>query len=174
MFPMNCSISGWDAFTISAPVLHRILPVTQRSVDRATTRRTTEPTQRTEATENVIRFHREGILGDHGVPRKVTRRRAATAQRTTPPPWVYFKLRKDETNHGKIMQIVIPLGGVKWVTGGETESMAVKEISYWEKLYPCSAPGSCPYKHTRTHSCAYTHKYIVSQHTHTLFIQGID
>ncbi|KAF3852465.1 hypothetical protein F7725_005820 [Dissostichus mawsoni] len=70
MSPMNCSSSGWEAFTISAPVLHRICPATQRSVDRATTSSTTEPTQSTEAAEKVIRFHSEGILRAHGARRK--------------------------------------------------------------------------------------------------------
>lgn len=63
---MNWSSSGCEAFTISTPVWHRIRPVTHRSVDRATTNRTTDKTQSTEATVNVIRFHREGILRAHG------------------------------------------------------------------------------------------------------------
>ncbi|TNN89636.1 hypothetical protein EYF80_000239 [Liparis tanakae] len=86
MSPMNCSSSGWDAFTISAPVLHKIRPVTHRSVDKATTRSTTEPTQSTEATEKVIRFHSEGISRAHAAPRKGTRGRAATAERTRRSP----------------------------------------------------------------------------------------
>lgn len=136
---MNCSSSGWDAFTISAPVLQRIRAVTHCSVERATTRRTTEPTQRTEAKENVTRFHSEGILGAHDAPRRVTRRRIATAKLVRWSPLVYSSfLKKQNFLHSKLLLVTrtTHLMSVSVShSGGKTESTAVEEISYREKPY---------------------------------------
>ncbi|KAG7221898.1 hypothetical protein INR49_016924 [Caranx melampygus] len=103
--PALLALSSLEQTIINIPdelvQLRMIRPVTHRSVDRATTNRTTDKTQSTEATVNVIRFHREGILRAHG---------AST---------------------------VCCLCRRKSHSGEETESMAVKEISYREKLYPC-------------------------------------
>ena len=141
---MNCSSSGCDAFTISAPVLHRIRPVTHRSVDRATTRSATEPTHSTEAAENVIRFHREGILRAHGAPREVTRRRAAAATSPRRSPWVHHIVR-ERKKHKHYGEEFLSRWGCVWVRAEEKpESTAVKGISYrGETLSLPRPPGPC-------------------------------
>lgn len=147
MSPTNCSSSGRDAFTRSAPVLHSIRALTQRSVDRATTSSTTEATHSAEATENVIRFHSDGILWPHGGLEKATRRRAAIATPPWPSTWVYSRVRKKQKQERR-MQFLLLICSIaskqERLRGGETKSMAVKEISYrGETLSLCVLHCSC-------------------------------
>lgn len=163
---MNWSSSGWDAFTISAPVLHKIRPVTHRSVDRATTKRTTEPIQRTEATEKVIRFHSEGILRAHGAPGEVTRRRAATAERTRQSPWAYALDWVRKINHNRrqtislgknvaCVDVWVTADERNWIYGGQKDPLPGETLSL-----PC-APGFCSI-------CASLCVCVTLTHTHTL------
>lgn len=100
---MNWSSSGFDAFTISTPVLQRIRPVTHRSVDKATTKRTTEPIQSAEATENVIRFHREGILRAHGAPRQEPQCALGDHHKFIPQFKKKERKRKEKKKHHKLL-----------------------------------------------------------------------
>lgn len=160
---MNWSSSGWDAFTISAPVLHKIRPVTHRSVDRATTKRTTEPIQRTEATEKVIRFHSEGILRAHGAPGEVTRRRAATAERTRQSPWAYALDWVRKINHNRRQTISLGKNvacvdvwvtaeeklNLWWSKGSVTGRNSIPALCAWVLLHLCVSVCLC---HTHTHT----------------------
>lgn len=149
MSPTNCSSSGRDALTRSAPVLHSIRALTQRSVDRATTSSTTEPTHSAEATENVIRFHSDGILWPHGGREKATRRQAAIATPPWPSTWVYsrvsvWKKHKEERRMHFLLAICSIASKQERLRRGETKSMAVKEISYrGETLSLCMLHCSC-------------------------------
>lgn len=156
MSPMNRSSSGWDAFTISAPVLQRIRAVTHCSVERATTSRTTEHTERTDATENVIGFHSEGILWAHDAPRKVTRRRAATAKRTLRLTWVYFINweRKNDHNHANIRNSFSKIFHASTCEPQRRRNKIYsgqRDLLLGETLSLLRAPASRSHAHTHTH-----------------------
>lgn len=146
---MKSSSSGRDAFTISAPVLHRIRALTHCSVDRATTNRTTEPAQRTEATENVTRFHSEGILGAHGAPREATRRRAAAATRARRSPLVHAVVWNREKTTTMTERMVISLGEMSHVSPCKPQRRRNRIYSGQRDLLPGEtlslrrAPGPC-------------------------------
>lgn len=135
---------------MSAPVLHSIRALTQRSVDRATSSSSTEPTHSAEATENVIRFHSEGILGPHGDLEEATRGRAAIATPPWPSTWVYSPVRvwkKAKTGENDAffpgdlfhcIKVRVPERRRNKIYGGQ------RDLLPGEKFYPlCVLHGSC-------------------------------